>query len=161
MSKKNREKRKARKGYAYRKNPFFTPRLNAGLELIMRDQSRDGVTLVWAWTARQSWGNWSAYAIEDRPCLPAPEDFDPAAELRHFRLCPDLSRIGALDQGPCPLCGEMRPSGEVPAHDWPWHLSCMAAAYAVDAMECGAYRSELDWAHSVVLHGMPPAGGVQ
>jgi hypothetical protein len=149
MSTKKDRKRRARKQQApiqYLKNPFFTPRLNAGLKTIADDATRPDTHRVWAWMVRSSWGNWCAHAVKKDPRLPAAENFDPASEIG---VSFDPTTLGRIGSGlACPFCRKIRELEETIPDDWPWHLHCMAIVYAADAIACGT-PAEHAWAGSV------------
>jgi len=125
----------------------FTPRLNAALEIVIAKEeaaveSHDRMMeRMWAWITRHAWGNWCSYAISrDAPPLGSPSETE--GEIRQL----------VFGAGPCPFCKRSaKPQVGIPA-GWRWHRSCMALAYACEAVQYGTPR-EQEWGRKVIEEG--------
>jgi len=111
----------------------FTPFLNAGLTLAMNNAQFEDKERVHIWLLRNSWGNWSSYAVEKDGMEVAVTD-----ENDHEMVNLLLFGVGA-----CPFCGEVA-SGETSLlpKGFRWHRACLGRAYAGDALRFGGEMSK-------------------
>jgi hypothetical protein len=101
--------------------PCFTPLLNDAFDLIASDRSRTTETRVMANILRKEGGSWGT-GLMDYPVAPNQER--------------DIALV--LGSGPCLLCGEEALAEDrVVTPDLKWHLSCIHAAYMLDAVRFG------------------------
>jgi hypothetical protein len=120
----------------------LTACLNDGLEEVMRDPGSTDLERVDAWTMRNAWGNWNAYAVRGprNPSNPPPD------------LVPIINRMGDFilrGPGPCFLCEKPVAASEHVPKGWRWHRQCIAIALARDAVEYGS-ASQRHWGSEVL-----------